>query len=134
MCGERVSGFGKMLSGDPGMNGAAAAIAEARNWAEELQKAEYRGLGDTREAARFRLSVRIGVPESYFKRLRYKWQEMNDISGSVYRSLLLAYEKLCESNEKAADGYRAERLGTGTQDATHQKPGQASMGVGSLAH
>ena len=47
-------------------------VEDAARWAEELQQAEYRGLGDTREAARYRVSRSTGVPESYLKRLRYK--------------------------------------------------------------
>lgn len=104
--GQKVSGSGNSLRRT---NHAKEALSEAKFWAEELQKAEYRGLGDTREAARFRVSQKTGIAESYLKRLRYKWREMGEVAGSQYRALMLAYEDLAQRNEAAAREYRAER-------------------------
>jgi hypothetical protein len=106
LSGEPVSGFGKSVRR---VDHAKVALEEARHWAEELQKAEFRGLGDTREAARFRVASKTGVAESYLKRLRYKWREMGEVAGSQYRALMLAYEELVSANEAAAGAYRAER-------------------------
>lgn len=106
-----------------------AALVDAQKWAEELQKAEHRGLGDTREAARFRLSRRIGVPESYLARLRYKSEEMSDVAGSVYRALMLAYNDLCVANEKAADDSRTERLKIEERNATAEKHMSTAVGM-----
>ena len=100
MGGQTISARGKKVS----------VVEEARDWAEALQQAEFRGLGDTREAARYRVARRTGIPERYLKRLRYQWREMTDVAGSQYRALMLAYEELCQRNEAAADEYRAERL------------------------
>jgi len=104
--GECVSGSGNSLRRTDHVE---AALEEARFWAEELQKAEYRGLGDTREAARYRVAQRTGIAESYLKRLRYKWREMGEVAGSQYRALMLAYNDMVHRNEAAARQYRAER-------------------------
>ena len=86
------------------------ALAESQFFAEELQRREYRGLGDTREAARYRLSRKVGGPDSYLKRLRYKAQGMKDVAGSVYKALRDEYERVCILHEAAADRYATERL------------------------
>lgn len=108
MGAKRVSDIGKKVSEDEHMS--MDVVAESQFFAEALQKAEYRGLGDTREAARYRVARKTGVPESYLKRLRYKAHEMTDVAGSVYRNLRQGYDDLCVRNEAAADAYRAERL------------------------
>lgn len=107
------------------------ALKDARYWAEELQNAEFKGLGDTREAARFRVARRTGVSESYLKRLRYRYHEMTDVAGSTYRLLMLAYEDMCRKNEEAAERYKAERLSLRKPNEVDQKPAQTSMGEGS---
>lgn len=106
MKGQSISGSGNSLRRT---NHAEVALEEARFWAEELQKAEFRGLGDTREAARYRVAQHTGIAESYLKRLRYKWREMGEVAGSQYRALMLAYEEMVQRNEAAAREYRAER-------------------------
>lgn len=106
------------------------AIDDARHWAEELQKAEYKGLGDTREAARYRVSRRTGIPESYLKRLRYRTSEMTDVAGSIYRALMLAYEDMCQRNNAAADRLKAERLTLRANHETSTEPAETGMGVG----
>lgn len=107
------------------------AIDDARYWAEELQKAEYKGLGDTREAARYRVARRTGVSESYLKRLRYRYEEMTDVAGSAYRALMLAYSDMCQRNNAAAEDYRAERLTLRANHETYDEPVQTDMGEGS---
>lgn len=107
------------------------AIDDARHWADELQKAEYKGFGDTIEAARYRVSKRTGVPESYLKRLRYRTSEMTDVAGSAYRALMLAYEEMSQRNYAAAEDYRAERLTLRANHETYDEPVQTDMGEGS---
>lgn len=87
-----------------------AALFEAKKWADELMDLEFKGRGDREKTARGRLAKKVGLPESYLYRLQYKTREMKDVAGSVYRALMLAYDKACEGNEKAADRYKAERL------------------------
>ncbi len=47
-----------------------AYITEARNWGEDLLRKEYRGLGDTIEAAAGRAERKWGAPASILLRLR----------------------------------------------------------------
>ena len=107
------------------------ALSAAQHFAEELQRFEFRGMGDTRDAARLRVSRRTGVPESYLKRLRYKLAEMRDVSGDVLWRLQRAYEAECEKHEAAARAMRAERLGI--TDATVESADLAVRGMGSQA-
>jgi hypothetical protein len=126
---KSISAYGKFVSEDKSMSMGSCAVEDARNWAEELQKAEFRGLGDTRDAARYRLSKRIGVPESYLKRLRYRYEEMTDVAGSTYRALMLAYEDMCQRNEEAARSYRNERLTLRASNETSSEPAGAGVGA-----
>lgn len=118
---QRVSAGGKKLS----------VVEKARGWAEALQQAEFRGLGDTREAARYRVSRKTGVPESYLKRLRYRWEEMTDIAASQYVALQEAYAELCEAIEAKADEYERQRLQIRNQtDAVDASPVADAAGEG----
>lgn len=131
MSEQRVSVCGKRVSEDNKMSMGFTAIDDARYWAEELQKAEYKGLGDTREAARYRVSKRTGVSESYLKRLRYRATEMTDVAGSAYRALMLAYNDMCQRNNAAADEYMAERLTLRANHENIDEPVQTDMGEAS---
>ena len=128
MSEQRISAYGKTVSEDNTMSMGFTAIDDARYWAEELQKAEYKGLGDTREAARYRVAKRTGVSESYLKRLRYRYEEMTDVAGSAYRALMLAYNDMCQRNYAAADEYRAERLTLRANHEDTDEHAQESMG------
>jgi hypothetical protein len=86
------------------------ALSDAKTWLEVLHDAEFRGRKDTDGAARYRLATRLGVKENYLFRLQYRAEEMKDVAGEVYRRLGIAYAAICETNEKAAAAYRAERL------------------------
>lgn len=134
MSEQRISAYGKTISEGNKMSIGFTAIDDARYWAEELQKAEYKGLGDTREAARYRVARRTGVSESYLKRLRYRYEEMTDVAGSAYRSLMLAYDDMCQRNNAAADQYSAERLTLranheNTDEHAHTCMGEASASL-----
>ncbi len=131
MSEQRISAYGKTVSEDNKMSMGFTAIDDARYWAEELQKAEYKGLGDTREAARYRVAKRTGVSESYLKRLRYRYEEMTDVAGSAYRALMLAYNDMCQRNEEAAARYYAERQNLRANHETYYEPVQPDMGAGS---
>ena len=98
-----ISEFGKTVS-------ELGTVKSAQLWSEALQRHEFRGLGDTREAARGRVADNIGVPESWLKRLRYKARELNEVPGTVLFRLAVAYDQICLSVETAADDVREERL------------------------
>ncbi len=107
-----------------------AALIEAKDWADELLSKEFKGRGDKEYLARYRLSKRIGVSESYLYRLQYKTREMKEVAGSVYRALMLAYEDLCLTNEDAAARYRADRKKLRKLHAADQQLARTGMGVG----
>jgi len=97
------------------------ALSEAKGWADALMNREFRGRGDKEKSARYRLAKNTGIPESYLFRLQYKTAEMKDVAGSVYRALMIAYDKACVANEEAAERYRAARLGINHEE-TNQEP------------
>jgi len=100
MSEEKVSESGKTVAGGEPVN---MTVEHAQLWAEGLQESEFRGLGDTREAARYRASRRSGVPETWFKRLRYRAHELSDVPASIYLKLKASYDECCERVEAAAD-------------------------------
>ncbi len=108
------------------------ALFEAKNWAETLMNVEFKGRGDKEKSARYRLSKKSGVPESYLYRLQYKTAEMKDVAGSVYRALMLYHDKICAANESAADRYKAERedLQRKRHEAAHQESMATNKGMG----
>ncbi|RWG24588.1 MAG: hypothetical protein EOQ60_32105 [Mesorhizobium sp.] len=105
------------------------ALSNARSFLEALHDAEFRGRKDTDGAARYRLATRLGIKENYLFRLQYRAEEMKDVAGEVYRRLRLAYEDMCERNERAADASRAQRLGLRNDYAVNQKPPQEGLGM-----
>jgi len=131
MSGNYVSETGKRVSED--MN--STALIEAKSWADELMNMEFRGRGDKEKSARYRLSKKTGVPESYLFRLQYKTGEMKDVAGSVYRALMIArdaYDRACTANEEAADRLKAERLALKAHhETTDEKPASAGVGMDS---
>ena len=106
------------------------ALKEALEWHDALMEAEFKGRKDKESAARFRLSKKIGVPESYLFRLTHKRRDMRDVAGEVYRRLWQGYVSLCERNEARAGAYRAERLELkARQDAVDESPAPAGVGM-----
>jgi hypothetical protein len=119
MCVKTVSRNGKRVSEDKMSN---VALIEAKQWADALMEAEWRGRKDRDGPVRYRLSKKTGVPESYLYRLQYKTAEMKDVAGSVYRSLMLAYEDLCQRNENAADAMREQRQALRITNEVNREP------------
>lgn len=131
MCGKRVSENGKRISED---SMSTTALIEAKQWADALMEAEWRGRKDRDGPVRYRLAKKTGIPESYLYRLQYKTAEMKEVRGSVYRALMLAhkaYEELCQQNHIAADFYKAERLELRKSNEVDRKPAPAGMGTDS---
>lgn len=85
------------------------ALKQAVHWHDALMDAEHKGRKDNESAARFRLSKKIGVPESYLYRLAYKRRDMRDVAGEVYRRLQEGYAAICLRIETSADAMNAER-------------------------
>ena len=108
------------------------AAAKSYELLESLARHEYRGRGDTWEAARNRAASKAKVQLSYAHRLWHRWKTMKDASGDVLLLLQDAYERSCERHEEKAREYRAERealnaLDTGSALAP-VRTGQARMG------
>jgi len=106
MSDKRVSQSGKRVSeGDM----STVALNNAIRWHDKLMDAEFKGRKDNESAARFRLSKKIGVPESYLYRLTYKRSGMRDVAGEVYRRLQEGYEAICLKIETSAEAMAIER-------------------------
>lgn len=76
------------------------AIAEARHMSNYLLQREFRGPGDTIEAAAYRVERKWGVPSSLIDRLRIR--EVNDMLLSNWVKLKAAYEAACQQVERQA--------------------------------
>lgn len=107
MSGDSISKIGKKVVG---AEMSTIALNDACKWHDELMDNEFKGRKDKESAARFRLSKKIGVPESYLYRLAYKRRDMRDVAGEVYRRLKQSYDELCAKTEATADAMEAERL------------------------
>lgn len=96
------------------------ALREAFKMHDALMDLEFKGRKDKESAARFRLSKKTGVPESYLFRLAHKRREMRDVAGEVYR-------RLCVAIEDKADALEARRLGR-TENAVVERAEEAREG------
>lgn len=76
------------------------AIAEARHMSSYLLEREFRGPGDTIEAAAYRVERKWGVPASLIDRLRIR--EVNDMLLSNWIKLTAGYEAACQQVERQA--------------------------------
>lgn len=75
-------------------------IDEARRMSTEMLKAEFRGPGDTLEAAAYRLQAKRGVPASTTLRL---WnREVTDMLVSSFAPVLNAYLAFSNKMDTAA--------------------------------
>lgn len=99
---------------------AVTTVEQASHWALHLQQLEYRGLGDTVDAARFRAARKWALPESWLKRLRYRADELSDVPASLYLALRDAYTRACERVEQATENQNTlrRRLENGDQTDT----------------
>lgn len=122
----------KALSDTDGMT----TPARARYWLTEIARAVHRGPGrDTWTSAREEAANRAGITISMAARIWHRWGSMKFVDGDAVLKLMLAYERLCENNERAAAEYRSLRLGVVERsDAkTDQEPRQSGRGMDSPA-
>lgn len=82
-----------------------AYINDARIAGEEMLRKEYRGLGDTIEAAAYRVQVKWGAPASFLMRLRHR-SGLKDMMLSSFIAVAEAYAKF---SDKADRGYEQEK-------------------------
>jgi hypothetical protein len=83
-----------------------AFIEEAKGMAGFLLSREYKGPGDTIDAAAHRLQRRYGVPSSVIKRLRHR--EVKDMLLSNFIALASAYQKASQKMEAAYESEKAK--------------------------
>lgn len=74
-----------------------AIVDEASRWADALVQSEYRGPGDTIEAAMYRKEQKTGVSFQTFWALRYR--KPKDMLASVFFRLKAAYDHECARQE-----------------------------------
>jgi hypothetical protein len=72
-------------------------VLDARGWAEALLAREYRGPGDTIDAAMHRAETRHGIPAETFWALRYR--PPKDIVARTYFRLKAAYQAEVSAQE-----------------------------------
>lgn len=96
----------------------ASFVCDARNWAEFLIRAEFRGPGDTIDAAMGRIERRHGIGHSLLWGLRYR--PPKDIMVSLYMRLRDAYEaEIAKLDRRLSDEIRVAELSG--RDATNSK-------------
>ena len=122
--------FGKSAKNESKSNMSTSALTEGKRYYNALMDEEYRGRRDRNGSARSRLADRLGVKENKLIRLEYKFDDMKDISGELYRALRNRYEAICLATEGMADALEARRLGR-TGNEAHPSAGEA--GEGNLA-
>lgn len=76
----------------------ADAISEARHWSNYLLEREFRGPGDTIEAASYRVETKWGVPATLTDRLRIR--DVTDMLLSNWCLLRVAYDNCVSQEEK----------------------------------
>ncbi|MBB4004450.1 hypothetical protein [Aurantimonas endophytica] len=105
------------------------AVIEARERLVFLTIREHRGPADTWTAARDRTARKIGLDPSYARRLWQRWQDMKDVSGGAYRSLLLAYQAQCDRLDEIGDRYDRK-----TKDLLNEAHGEKRRESGPESH
>ncbi len=103
---------------------AEAYVEDAQRWADFLIKREFKGPGDTLDAAMARCERKYRVSRSVLWSLRYR--RPKDMLVSVYMALQNAYQvELAKLDRKLKDEIRkAELLGT---DASNSKAYRAAV-------
>lgn len=80
-------------------------VKDARVMGDYLLKREYRGLGDTIEAAAHRVQTKWGAPAALLLRLRHR--PIKDMMLSSYVAIATAYERAATRAEEAYEHERA---------------------------
>jgi hypothetical protein len=81
-----------------------AYINDAKGMAKTLLSREFRGPGDTIEAAAHRIQMKFGVPASVILRLRHR--EVKDMLMSNFMALASAYRAASERLDRAFEHER----------------------------
>lgn len=90
-------------------------MGDARFMSDTLLRREFRGPGDTIEAAAYRIEMRWGAPATLIKRLRHR--NVTDMLISNYVKLKAAYEAACDYSEAQARHQEALSRAAGINEA-----------------
>lgn len=74
-------------------------VMKAREWVVALINREFRGVGDTIEAATHRVGRKYGVPAKTLTRVRHRAHDMKDMKVSVWFSIRDAYLRACDTKD-----------------------------------
>lgn len=85
------------------------AIEASRQMAEAILNKEHRGIGDTIDAAMFRVQQKHGVPSSLLHRLRYR--DGKDIRAGEYLHIKAVYEQMTALKKESEHGKVSEETG-----------------------
>lgn len=116
--------YESVLKRDDSEMSTSIAAFESFSLLNEATKAEFRGYGDTKTAARDRAAEEAGVSVSQAERLWKNWKTMKHPNADVYRLLRNKYGHLCSWIEEKADALEARRLGR-TGNAVDQRAAEA---------
>lgn len=107
---------------------AEAYIARAQGWADFIVRREFRGPGDTVDAAMARCERKHRINRSTLWSLRYR--PPKDIMVSLYMKLQDAYEaELTKLDQRIEDELRlAERLGSNATNSKAYRMAVAALG------
>jgi hypothetical protein len=83
-----------------------AYVKEARVMGEFLLRREYRGMGDTIEAAAHRVQTKLGAPATILLRLRHR-REMKDMMLSSFAAIAEAYQKVSDKTDQIYENERS---------------------------
>ena len=111
-----------------GANMSDAYVTEAQGWADFLVRKEYRGPGDTLDAAMARCEWKHQVSRSVLWGIRYR--PPKDMMVSLYMRLRDAYEaELARLDQRLEDELRkAEMLGSNATNSKAYRMARAALG------
>lgn len=85
-----------------------AYVSRASDMADYIIQSEFKGAGDTIEAAAYRAQTKWRAPASILLRLRHRSSEMKDMKVSSWFSVFEAYQRACSKAERKYEAMRAQ--------------------------
>lgn len=82
-------------------------VSLSQKMANELLNSEFKGAGDTIEAAAYRVQRKWQAPASILLRLRHRAAQMRDMKVSSWFAVFEAYQRACQKAEQKYEIARA---------------------------
>ena len=79
----------------------------SQKMANDLLNSEFKGAGDTIEAAAYRVQTKWHAPASILLRLRHRAAQMRDMKVSSWFAVFEAYQRACKKAEQKYEIARA---------------------------